>query len=162
STGIRGIICEHHGLVCCNRFGDLQKGKRYANMDFLLFQTLVRATFGRLLLSYDIACQYSRNLFRRMKQMPTTLQLSDNTASRFDFVVPKFHLYGHGTQCQLWYLINLCPGCAQSNLEDLEHWWVHINPVSMSTKLISPWTCCETIDDHAHGWNWRKVTNFGM
>ncbi|KAF9493269.1 hypothetical protein BDN71DRAFT_1483540 [Pleurotus eryngii] len=115
STGIEGVICGHHSLPCLVIVSDTRS--RYANMDFLLFQTLVRVTFGRLLLSYDIACQYSRDLFRCMKQMPTTLQLSDNAASCFDFVVPKFHLYGHGMQY-----------CTQSDLEDPERWWAHINP----------------------------------
>ncbi|KAF9487606.1 hypothetical protein BDN71DRAFT_1485287 [Pleurotus eryngii] len=77
------------------------------------------------------------------------------------FVVLKFHLYGHGTDCQLQYLVNLLPGCAQSDLEDPECWWAHINPVSMSTKLMSPWSRRETIDDHARRWNWRKITQFG-
>lgn len=131
-------------------------------MDFLLFQTLVGTTFQRLLLSYDIACQYSTNLFRRMKNLPASLQLPEDATKRFSFVVPKFHLYGHGTDCQLRYSVNLLPGCAQSDLEDPERWWAHINPVSMSTKLMSPWSRRETIDDHARGWNWRKITQFGM
>ncbi|KAF9496954.1 hypothetical protein BDN71DRAFT_1505191 [Pleurotus eryngii] len=28
----------------------------------------------------------------------------------------------------------------------------------MSTKLMTPWARRETIDDHARGWNWRKIT----
>ncbi|KAF9492480.1 hypothetical protein BDN71DRAFT_1591590 [Pleurotus eryngii] len=158
STGVGGVVCGRHGLVRCNGFGDLQKGERYANMDFILFQTLAGVAFQRLLLSYDIVCQYSQNLFTRMKGLPEHLQLANDAAERVDFVIPKFHLFGHGTSCQLRYSINLLPGCAHSDLEDPERWWAHINPVSMSTKLMTPWARRETIDDHARGWNWRKIT----
>ncbi|KAF9496955.1 hypothetical protein BDN71DRAFT_1588551 [Pleurotus eryngii] len=96
------------------------KGEQYANMDFILFQTLAGVAFQRLLLSYDIICQYSRNLFTRMKGLPEHLQLANDAAERVDFVIPKFHLFGHGTSCQLRYSINLLPGCAHSDLEDPE------------------------------------------
>lgn len=130
-------------------------------MDFVLFQTLVGVTFRRLLISYDIACQYSRNLFTRMRALPAHLQLPNDATTNVEYVIPKFHLFGHGTSCQLRYSTNLLPGCAHSDLEDPERWWAHINPVSMSTKLMTPWARRETIDDHARGWNWRKTTQFG-
>ncbi|KAF9487474.1 hypothetical protein BDN71DRAFT_1485308 [Pleurotus eryngii] len=161
STGVRGIVCGRHGLVRKNGFGDLQKGERYANMDFILFQTLAGTVFRRLLLSYNIACQYSQHLLRRMKELPEHLQLPEDLAKCVDYVIPKFHLFGHGSSCQLRYSINLLPGCAHSDLEDPERWWAHINPVSMSTKLMTPWARRETIDDHARGWNWRKITQMG-
>ncbi|KAF9487540.1 hypothetical protein BDN71DRAFT_1513879 [Pleurotus eryngii] len=31
----------------------------------------------------------------------------------------------------------------------------------MSTKLMTPWVRRETIDNHARGWNWQKITQFG-
>ncbi|KAJ8515113.1 hypothetical protein ONZ45_g7437 [Pleurotus djamor] len=96
-----------------------------------------------------------------MRQLPATLQLPTGSSDLVDFVIPKFHLYGHGTSCQLRYSVNLLPGCAHSDLEDPERWWAHINPVSMSTKLMSPWSRQETIDDHAQGWNWRKTIQMG-
>ncbi|KAF9490853.1 hypothetical protein BDN71DRAFT_1510941 [Pleurotus eryngii] len=141
STGIGGVVCGRHGLVRRNGFGDLQKGEWYANMDFILFQTLAGVIFQRLLLSYSIVCQYSRNLFTRMKELPEQLQLPNNATKLVDFIIPKFHLFGHG--------------------KDPEQWWAHINPVSMSTKLMTPWACRETIDDHARGWNWHKITQLG-
>ncbi|KAF4564770.1 hypothetical protein EYR36_002709 [Pleurotus pulmonarius] len=129
ATGVGGIICGRHGLVRRNGLGDLQKGERYANMDFIFFQSILNSPFCRLLLSYDIVCQYSCNLFQRMKQLPSTLQLPERLTKRFSFVVPKFHLYGHGMQCQLCYSGNLLRWSAQSDLEDPERWWAHINPV---------------------------------
>ncbi|KAH7902764.1 hypothetical protein BJ138DRAFT_975668, partial [Hygrophoropsis aurantiaca] len=72
-------------------------------------------------------------------------------------VIPKFHIYGHGKQCQLTYSLNLLPHSARTDGEDPERWWAHINPISMSTKEMGSWSRRDTIDDHACSWNWHKV-----
>ncbi|KAF9491485.1 hypothetical protein BDN71DRAFT_1398280, partial [Pleurotus eryngii] len=145
-----------------NGLGNLQRGKHHANMDFILFQSILNLPFCWLLLSYDIVCQYSHNLFQRMKQLPSSLQLPERLTKQFSFVIPKFHLYSHGMQCQLCYSGNLLQWSVQSDLKDPEHWWVQINLVSMLTNLMSPWSCCEIINDHTRGWNWCKIIQFGM
>ena len=50
---------------------------------------------------------------------------------------------------------------ARTDGEDPEHWWAHINPVSMSTKEMGPGARLDTLDDHAAAWNWWKITRFG-
>ncbi|KAF9488597.1 hypothetical protein BDN71DRAFT_1403051, partial [Pleurotus eryngii] len=75
------------------------------------------------LLSYDIACQYSWHLFHRMKELPEHLQMTDDLIKYVDYVIPKFHLFRHGSSCQLQYSINLLPGCVHSDLEDPKRWW---------------------------------------
>ncbi|KAL4259308.1 CxC2-like cysteine cluster KDZ transposase-associated domain-containing protein [Pleurotus pulmonarius] len=54
STGVAGVICARHGLVRRNGLGNLQKGERYANTDFIVLSTLKDHSFARLVLSYDI------------------------------------------------------------------------------------------------------------
>ncbi|KAF9500295.1 hypothetical protein BDN71DRAFT_1382482, partial [Pleurotus eryngii] len=46
STGVDGVVCSQHGLVRQNGFDDLQKGEQYANMDFILFQSLQVSCFA--------------------------------------------------------------------------------------------------------------------
>jgi len=69
-------------MVHKNGLGDLQKGERYvmlhfknsfnsqynryANTDFILFSTLAGIFMTLLMISYDIACQWSRNLKKRV------------------------------------------------------------------------------------------------
>ncbi|KAJ8502691.1 hypothetical protein ONZ45_g11524 [Pleurotus djamor] len=50
---------------------------------------------------------------------------------------------------------------AMTDGEDPERWWAHINPVSMSTRLMGPGSRLDTIDDHAAAWNWQKIRGFG-
>jgi len=178
STGVGAVVCARHGLVRKNGIGDLQKGERlvgfcfvwqhiltaysYANMDFILFYTLIGIQILLLILSYDIICQWCRNLRKRMSQFPTFMHLSEVILSSISFVIPKFHIYAHGKSCQFRYSLNLKKWAARINGEDIERWWAHINPASMSTKEMGPGARQDTIDDHAVAWNWRKITGFGM
>src|SRR6202040_2208116 len=95
-------------------------------------------------------------------QLPRFLQISKYRLCKAKYVLPKFHIYNHGLKCVLNYSLNFLRWSAASDLEDLERWWAHINPVSMSTKEMSEGSRHDTIDDHACAWNWRKITGFGI
>ncbi|KAH7904723.1 hypothetical protein BJ138DRAFT_1138468 [Hygrophoropsis aurantiaca] len=161
STGVGGTLCRH-SLICKNGLGDLQKGERYANMDFIVFFSLIGYAFLPLMFSYDIVCQWWRNLTSRIKQLPVYMQISAVRLRSARAVIPKFHIYGHGKPCQLNYSLNLLPYSARTDGENPERWWAHINPISMSTKEMSPWSRRDTIDDHACSWNWRKITGLAL
>ncbi|KAF9493978.1 hypothetical protein BDN71DRAFT_1508040 [Pleurotus eryngii] len=116
------------------------------------------ATFTQLILSYDIACQWSQNLREQMDTQHTeAMQIPDEIFILICFVIPKFHIYGHGRACQDAYSLNNLCGVGQTDGEDPERWWAHINPVSMSTRLMGPGSRSDTIDDHTCAWNWRKI-----
>jgi hypothetical protein len=178
STGAGGVLCARHSLVRKCGLGDLQKGERYtvycarksllilfdsyANMDFIIFSTLEGTIFTGLTLSYDIMCQWSRNLAMRMLQLPSHMHLLPTSLEMVKKVIPKLHIHGHGKSCQTTYSLNFLKYSARTNGEEPERWWAHINPVSMSTKEMGPSSRHDTIDDHAAAWNWRKITTFGM
>ncbi|KAJ8468439.1 hypothetical protein ONZ45_g17240 [Pleurotus djamor] len=161
STGIVAVVCARHGLVRRNGLGSLQKGERYVNTDFIIHQTLQDQPFARLCISYDIACQYSVNFATRNATFSSDLRLSDSAVSQITYVVPKFHLYAHGPKCQAKFNLNYILWSAETDCEDPERWWSHINPVSMSTKIMGPGSRVDTIDDHAAAWNWRKIVGMG-
>ena len=178
STGVGGCLCGRHTLV--GKLGDLQKGERYvlhthgqrrnliapshsyANMDFIVLSTLLGTFMLALTISYDICCQWSRNLAKRMPQFPSFMQIDKDRLRAAKFVLPQFHIYNHGIKCILNYSLSFLRWSAASDLEDPERWWAHINPVSMSTREMSEGSHHDTIDDHARSWNWRKITGFGM
>ncbi|KAJ8457732.1 hypothetical protein ONZ45_g18198 [Pleurotus djamor] len=161
STGVAGTLCARHGLVRKNGLGNLQKGERYANTDFVVLYSLKNEVIPRLCLSYDIACQWSRNFPTRNQSFPIDMRLSDTTIREATFVVPKFHLYAHGSKCQAAFSLSYIPWSAETDGEDPERWWSHVNPVSMSTKIMGAGSRVDTIDDHAASWNWRKIVNMG-
>jgi hypothetical protein len=131
-------------------------------MDFIAWSSLAGFMALSLLFSYDIVCQWSRNLKKRVRQLPLWMQPPPAVLDTVKFVIPKFHIYGHGSQCQTWFLLNFLPYSARTNGEEPERWWAHINPVSSSTKEMDAGARHDTIDDHAAAWNWRKVTNLGI
>jgi hypothetical protein len=134
----------------------------YANMDFIVLSALLHTFMLMLTLSYDICCQWSQNLTKRMLQFRPFMWLIMDRLHTAKFVVPKFHIYNHGTKCVLSYSPNFLCWSAASDLEDPERWWAHINPASISTKEMSEGSHHDTIDDHAWSWNWRKIVGFGM
>ncbi|KIY60882.1 hypothetical protein CYLTODRAFT_316177, partial [Cylindrobasidium torrendii FP15055 ss-10] len=69
STGLRwagviGIICARHEVML--GLGDLERGERYKNTDFVLFWVLSRMSYKQAAITYDIACQYKKNFARRV------------------------------------------------------------------------------------------------
>lgn len=173
-----GVLCGRHTLVRKNGIGDLQEGERFvsnndyisliltqpfrfANMDFIIFSAIYMSLLLLLTFSYDICCQWSRNLLKRVPQLPTALQPPADILRNAKLVLPKFHLHNHGLKCQLNFNLNFLRGSAQSDLEDPERYWAHSNPVSMSTREMSEGARHDTLSDHAGSWNWRKIVNFG-
>ena len=130
-------------------------------MDFIVFFGLIGTILQQLVFFYDIACQWSRNLAKRLPQLPEIMRLNSEQLAAARFVIPKFHIYAHGLSCQTLFSLNFLPFMARTNGEEPERWWAHINPVSMSTKEMGPGARLDTLDDHAAAWNWRKITGMG-
>lgn len=130
-------------------------------MDFIVFSALLGTLVAAITFSYDICCQWSRNLLKkRWQQFPKNMRINKEILKRAKRVIPKYHLHGHGLACQLDYNLNLLRYSAQSDCEDPERWWAHINPITMSTREMTEGSRRDTIDDHAAGWNWRKTIGF--
>jgi hypothetical protein len=130
-------------------------------MDFIALYTLHDADLKLLTFSYDIACQWSRNLKDRIRQLPPVMQPPNRVMDSTKFVIPKMHIYGHGKSCQTRYSLNFLKYSARTDGEDPERWWAHINPVTTSTREMGPGSRQDTIDDHAAAWNFRKIVGFG-
>src|SRR5258708_18906819 len=130
-------------------------------MDFILFHSLIGSKNELLVFSYDIACQWSQKLSQCLAQLPNSMWLSKKQFHLLQFAIPKFHISAHGLDCQSNFSFNYQPYMAHTNSEDLERWWAHINPVSMSTKEMGPRVWLDTLDNYAGAWNWQKIMGFG-
>ncbi|KAI0055821.1 hypothetical protein BV25DRAFT_1921506 [Artomyces pyxidatus] len=150
-TGVGGIFCARHELWRANGLGDLQKGERYCNMDYIFLSSLVGVANRSLLVSYDIACQWSKNLLARVQEigrfeLPPSL----------DFVVPKFHLPAHREACHAPFGLQFKLGAGQTDGEAPERNWADMNGAAASTKEMGPGSRHSTLDDHCGHSNWRK------
>ncbi|KAF7313390.1 CxC2 domain-containing protein [Mycena chlorophos] len=134
-TGVGMCICARHEFVFPNGVADLQKGERYGNMDYV-FASVMRHTSRqlRIIASYDIACQWFKNLAPRLAKLPKFIRLHI-VLHLFRFVVPKMHIKAHTLACQLLFSLYLAPGSGQTDGEGIERF----------------------LDDHWGFSNWRKL-----
>ncbi|KAG1788563.1 uncharacterized protein HD556DRAFT_1447773 [Suillus plorans] len=126
ATGVGTIDCARHNMKLPNGVGDLQKGE--SNMDYLFLSTLRGRCVETLNVSYDIACQWHKNLWERMSTMPPSLHL-DPLTKLIRFFVPKFYLPAHISKCQTTYSFNLSKNVGRTDGEAPERGWSNINPV---------------------------------
>ncbi|KAG2101317.1 uncharacterized protein F5147DRAFT_812283 [Suillus discolor] len=162
ATGIGAVVCARHNFKRPSAVGDLQKGERYVNMDYLFFSTMTHSSEIVVVnVSYDIACQWNKHLWERMSRYPSNIHLA-HTSKTITFLVPKFHLPAHVAPCQTKFSFNLIKGMARTDGEAPERGWSNINPVATSTREMGPGSRRDALDDHFGDWNWRKVSNFGV
>ncbi|KIJ60877.1 hypothetical protein HYDPIDRAFT_116748 [Hydnomerulius pinastri MD-312] len=160
ATGVGTVDCSRHGFKLPHGVGDLQKGEKYVNMDYLFFSALRNYPVKAFFVSYDIACQWSKKLWARMLTMPPSLQF-DGAGKVMDFGVPKFHLPAHKEPCQTLYSLNFLPFVGRTDGEAPERGWANVNPVASSSKEMGPGSRRDTLDDFFGDWNWKKVAGMG-
>ncbi|KAF7322733.1 CxC2 domain-containing protein [Mycena chlorophos] len=146
-----------HEFVQPTGVGDLQRGERFGNMDYILGSFLRHINeYLRKLFSYDIACQWGLELEDRLRKLPEHVR--HHLASELvQFAVPKMHIKGHILPCQIRYSLALLLGAGQTDGEGIERLWAAIAGVAGSTKLSGPGTRSDQLDDHWQFWNWRKL-----
>lgn len=130
-------------------------------MDYLFYKTLGDADdISQLVVSYDIACQWSINLQTRMFALDHKFQLFDGR-KHIIFLVPKFHLPAHIASCRTNFSFNYTKGVGRTDGEAPERGWAEINPLAPSTKEMGPGFRRDTLDGHFGDFNWRKVIGLG-
>ncbi|KAJ6525816.1 hypothetical protein DFH09DRAFT_1046335 [Mycena vulgaris] len=132
-SGVGGCVCARHECMRPNGLGDLQKGERYANMDFIVMSALAGFTLMLLTLSYDIACQWKLNLRDRMVKLPTDLRL-DLDAVKLQCALPVWHAASHNEACANANSLSFKEGVGKSDGEGVERTWSVLNPAAYATK----------------------------
>ncbi|KAK7451768.1 hypothetical protein VKT23_012447 [Stygiomarasmius scandens] len=159
-TGVGGTACERSEMVL--RLVNIPKGERYASMDYVYAYTVKSFAFILcLLISYDVACQWFINLFKRMYELWTDDMKHPQPVVDVVPAVGKFHEPAHLQKDHEQYSFNLIAGVGHSNGESPERIWSVHNAVGYSTKPMAPGTRQDVLDDHFAAWNWSKVINMG-
>ncbi|KAK7057356.1 CxC2 domain-containing protein [Favolaschia claudopus] len=171
-TGVGMGVCARHEFVQPTGVGDLQKGERYANMDYV-FASFLRWLDARLrkIVSYDIVCQWFKKLAERLKHLPPLVRIHI-IMEIYRFVIPKMHIHAHLLLCQLKFSLNYTPGAGQTDGEGIERPWsnvetlarglpnsllINVGGVATSTREMGPGSRHDTLDDHFAFWNWWKL-----
>ena len=80
-SGVGGVACMRHGLICPLGLGDMQKGERlgpdwwwwrywqlgdrYSNMDYIFWASITMVLLPFVMVCYNIGCQWKINLNSR-------------------------------------------------------------------------------------------------
>ncbi|KAG2003598.1 hypothetical protein CC2G_004190 [Coprinopsis cinerea AmutBmut pab1-1] len=155
-TGAALVICSRHGLVRRNGAGDLQKGERYCNVDYIIFSAIAAIQLARVVITYDIACQWVKNLHKRLEKLPERLQPNNNTMS-LTAAIPSWHINGHGPDCQVNHALIYTPGCGLTCGDEIEGNFSETNVLGASVREMAPGARHESLNDQWHGSNIRKL-----
>jgi hypothetical protein len=132
----------------------------YVNSDYVFLSSL-RDDLRQVNISYDIACQYSINFFKRAAGFAPNIK-KNYQKMKINFGVPKFHLPAHGSACWTKFSLNFLRGWARVDGEEIERTWSGSNSVAASTREMGPGTRHDFLDDLWGAVNFRKICNLGM
>ncbi|KAF7358018.1 hypothetical protein MVEN_00848900 [Mycena venus] len=157
AMGVGMGVCTRHEFIQPNGVGDLQRGERYTNMDYIFASLLCHIhTHLRKIISYDIVCQWWKSLKARLAKLPDLVRLNV-ILSLIRFVIPKLHIHAHTMACQVVFSLNLVPGSAQMDGKGIERPWANIGGVALSTREMGPGSREDTLNNHWAWWNWQKL-----
>ncbi|KAJ7209468.1 hypothetical protein GGX14DRAFT_364154 [Mycena pura] len=161
-SGVGGCVCARHGLVRALGLGDLQKGERYSNMDYILLSSLMGVKVKELAISYDIACQWSKNLPKRAVDVAGLPSIStDLSAFSIQYAVPVWHAGAHELECQVENSLTYADGVGRTDGESIERMWATLNPIAYSTKEMGEGARHDSIEDRVDHINYEKNVGFG-
>ncbi|KAF9471119.1 hypothetical protein BDN70DRAFT_820446, partial [Pholiota conissans] len=152
-NGVVCIACARHGCYAPNSLVNLFRGEQQKNVDFA-FLSALRTThtegIERVLLLYDIACQYSVHFLDRIGPMlPEGMTV--------DHGIGMFHVHGHQEECFYRFAPSFIPGAGNVAGEILESLWSELNQISSSTRSMTLAARAETLEDHTSDSNFKKT-----
>lgn len=125
-------------------------------MEFLFFAAVLNFALMYLILSYDIACQFSKNIWKRMPALPPKYHLKINPLN-VRWRVPNFHLPMHKTPCHSPYSFHFLWGAGRTHGETVEQNWEFLNGAAASTKLMGLGARCSALEGLFGFHNWRRL-----
>jgi len=133
---IRGIVacaCARHGCFAPNSLVDLFRGEQQKNVDWSFLEAL-RTTnvdpLQKVMIIYDIACQYFIHLHKRLgAALPAGMIL--------DRMIGLFHVHGHKDECFFRFASTFIPSSGIVAGEILESLWATLNAIATAARTAS-------------------------
>jgi hypothetical protein len=132
---------------------------RYCNMDYIIFSALAGVKLRRIVITYDIGCQWCKNVQRRMEELPDDLKLDLTTMVKVG--IPSWHINGHGKNCKT-FCLSYMDGVGRTCGEEVEMTWAQMNALGTSVREMGPGARHETLNDQWCGSNFQKIIAFRM
>ncbi|KAF9792302.1 hypothetical protein BJ322DRAFT_1016123 [Thelephora terrestris] len=118
---------------------------------------LLSVQASNVFLSLMTLAASGRRIFRNVSVYAISSSFELLSLSYWRVVIPKFHLAGHGKDCQLQFNINFTKGAARMSGEMVESGWAQSGPMAIWSRENGPFARRAVLDDHWGAENWRKV-----
>ncbi|KAJ7626008.1 hypothetical protein FB45DRAFT_1030326 [Roridomyces roridus] len=145
-SGVGGCVCARHGVLRPLGLGDLQKGERYSNMDYILLSALTGVSVLFLAISYNIACQWKVHLPARAENIVKTTPVATKLK---DFSLPD----GNS--------LSFAKGVGRTDGEGIERTWAVLNPAGYATKEMGEGARQDAIENKVDRLNFEKNVREG-
>ncbi|EMD33433.1 hypothetical protein CERSUDRAFT_25686, partial [Gelatoporia subvermispora B] len=141
-SGTVGLSCARHMFVLPGGGVDLQKGERFANVDFAMISGLQRwMTLPLHISGYDINCQYRKKFAKRMdwfrEHQGVLRSISHVEFPQTLSVIGKFHLPAHKGSCRYKFSYYWMPGAGMMDGEAPERIWAVLNALAARTREMA-------------------------
>jgi len=125
-------------------------------MDYCVSESIKFNTDGitRMILLYDIMCQFWKNLKTRFHGNP---YLKFPEGVEILRGIGLFHVHGHKDECYGRFAPTFIPGAGMVDGEVLETLWAVLNGIADSIRSQSTAHRQESLDDHMNDSNWKKM-----
>ena len=132
---------------------------RFANTNYTLAMAL-RLNPGIKWIdhSYDINCQYERNVGKRFDKHFSDLS---DVVRNIRYWIPQLHIHGHNDDCQYQYSLSFAEGVGQTHGEGIETCWAEQNQTGGMVKEMNKGHGHDTLVDFSGDWNWLKIQQMG-
>ncbi|VDC03138.1 unnamed protein product [Peniophora sp. CBMAI 1063] len=161
-AGVAGVFCARHEFWLPLGLAPLVKGERFSVIDYISCMVHRYIKVPVVVHSYDIVCQWHKNLEKRLGAIKTTDgALFEGARAMLDrvkiLVVPKFHIFAHVLRCFVRYNYSFTRGVGQTDGEGCERIWAGANPAATSLRELGPGSMRDTMDSMCSSWNWQKA-----
>ena len=129
-------------------------------MDFLIFSSLLFIILPWIVITYDIGCQWSKNMWNRMEDFLEAMRINPDTC--VDVGNLSWHINAHGKDCRDSFSLGYLIGAGRTCREEVETSWSHTNALTSSIREMGPAAHHDTLNDHWSGWNFHKIVGFRM
>lgn len=109
-----------------------------------------------LIASYDIACQWMKNVWTRVEELPEHLYPNIPHANLIG-KIPKFHFDAHQRKNHAQYSFSYTRGAGRVDGEGIERLWSSLKSGVPQTTEMGPGSRRDTLDDFCGFSNWRKM-----
>ena len=132
-------------------------------MDYSVASTLkALGIIPRLVISYDIVCQWAIRFLERILLFPPHVQPElPQGPGELWYAIPKYHFRAHKEEGHTQYSLHYMHGVGRVCGEQIERTWPKHSETAGSTREMAPGSRHDTLEDHFGYTNWRVLVSLG-